>query len=288
MNAVIQIMHQAASGKLTADEKVVGALIEEIIEEILPDNHLVTYVNLFNVDRHDWIGKVGVIFYPGQCDTEKIIKDLQAFQEALRHKNAEGVRTWVFERGNRQYPIILIKKPKSSQCISYSERLKRILLEVEASDNGAAELSKALGLSNAHTREVQWDTESGKDGNADRDFKEIFSYLRERHFLKDQWQFIYYFVSPVSRQRAVSGASIFVKKAIPEDKLIQLAASLDVLFAHLDLILIEGPLRRHALRSAVAAIMARNMSHIHGSHIEPGLQHRMFTFEKLIRDRVGG
>jgi len=46
--------------------------------------------------------------------------------------------------------------------------------------------------------------------------------------------------------------------------------------------------RSHALRSAVAAIMARNMSHIHGSHIEPGLQHRMFTFEKLIRDRVGG
>ena len=36
--------------------------------------------------------------------------------------------------------------------------------------------------------------------------------------------------------------------------------------------------RRHALRSAVAAIMARNLSHIHGSHIEPGLQHKMATF----------
>jgi hypothetical protein len=42
---------------------------------------------------------------------------------------------------------------------------------------------------------------------------------------------------------------------------------------------------RHALRSAVAAIMARNMAH-YGSHIEPGLQHRMFTFEELIAGRL--
>lgn len=44
----------------------------------------------------------------------------------------------------------------------------------------------------------------------------------------------------------------------------------------------------HALRSAVAAIMARNMSHIHGSHIEPGLQHRMNTFEEQIVNRLNG
>ena len=42
---------------------------------------------------------------------------------------------------------------------------------------------------------------------------------------------------------------------------------------------------KHALRSAVAAIMARNMSH-YGSHIEPGLQHRMATFEKEILNGV--
>jgi oxygen-independent coproporphyrinogen-3 oxidase len=42
----------------------------------------------------------------------------------------------------------------------------------------------------------------------------------------------------------------------------------------------------HALRSAVAAIMARNMSH-YGSHIEPGLQHRMSTFEEEILKKVG-
>lgn len=42
----------------------------------------------------------------------------------------------------------------------------------------------------------------------------------------------------------------------------------------------------YALRSAVAAIMARNMSHIHGSHIEPGLQHKMDTFKKEIKKRL--
>lgn len=45
--------------------------------------------------------------------------------------------------------------------------------------------------------------------------------------------------------------------------------------------------RRHGLSAAVAAIMARNMSHIHGSHIEPGLQNSMETFEKIISQRLG-
>jgi hypothetical protein len=267
MSALIKIVHQAACGNLTADEKVVTDLIKEIIEEFLGGNHLVTYVNLFDVDSHSWIGKGGVIFYPGNCDETEIIQDFEKFKQRLLEKQVKSVRTWVFERGNRRYPIILIKKPKSGQYISYSESLKSILLEVEASDNGAVELSKALGLSNAHAREAQGDSESGKDGNAEHDFKVIFSYLREEHFLKDKWQFIYYFVSPVIRQRAVSGASIFVNEPIPEEKLILLVACLDSLFAHLDLTLIEGPLRRHALRSAVAAIMARNMSHNLGSHV---------------------
>jgi methylase of polypeptide subunit release factors len=42
----------------------------------------------------------------------------------------------------------------------------------------------------------------------------------------------------------------------------------------------------HALHSAVATIMARNMSH-YDSHIEPGLQHRMSTFEEEILKKVG-
>lgn len=43
---------------------------------------------------------------------------------------------------------------------------------------------------------------------------------------------------------------------------------------------------RHGTKAAVAAIMARNMSHIHGSHIEPGLQNNMKTFEKVMCDRI--
>jgi len=44
----------------------------------------------------------------------------------------------------------------------------------------------------------------------------------------------------------------------------------------------------HALRSAVASIMSRNMSHIHGSHIEPGLQHKISTFGDEIINRLKG
>jgi hypothetical protein len=38
----------------------------------------------------------------------------------------------------------------------------------------------------------------------------------------------------------------------------------------------------HALRSAVAAIMARNMSHLLGSHIEPGIQNDLISLVKTV------
>ncbi|MEI8347521.1 MAG: hypothetical protein WCG27_08635, partial [Pseudomonadota bacterium] len=42
---------------------------------------------------------------------------------------------------------------------------------------------------------------------------------------------------------------------------------------------------RHSLRAAIAAIMSRNKSHIHGSHIEHGLRNNMHTFENLLFER---
>jgi len=39
---------------------------------------------------------------------------------------------------------------------------------------------------------------------------------------------------------------------------------------------------RYALRSAVAAIMARNMSHLLGSHIEPGIQNDLISLVKTV------
>jgi SAM-dependent methyltransferase len=43
-----------------------------------------------------------------------------------------------------------------------------------------------------------------------------------------------------------------------------------------------GNLRRVSLRSAVAAIMARNMSHLLGSHIEPGIQNDLISLVKTV------
>ncbi|RKX44334.1 MAG: hypothetical protein DRP27_06725 [Thermotogae bacterium] len=44
----------------------------------------------------------------------------------------------------------------------------------------------------------------------------------------------------------------------------------------------EDVVLSHAFRSAVAAIMSRNMSHIHGSHIEPGLQTKLHTLREML------
>lgn len=44
-------------------------------------------------------------------------------------------------------------------------------------------------------------------------------------------------------------------------------------------------IRSYALRSSVAAIMSRNKSHIHGSHIEHGLRNKMHTFENRLFER---
>ena len=41
-----------------------------------------------------------------------------------------------------------------------------------------------------------------------------------------------------------------------------------------------------ALRSATASIMARNKSHIHGSHIEHGLRNKMDDFENVVKARL--
>jgi hypothetical protein len=67
--------------------------------------------------------------------------------------------------------------------------------------------------------------------------------------------------------------------------LVCLRSILEVILSKVGINYLFSRIRRYALRSAVAAIMARNMSH-YGSHIEPGLQHRMSTFEELIAGRL--
>lgn len=49
---------------------------------------------------------------------------------------------------------------------------------------------------------------------------------------------------------------------------------------------VRHEIKKHATRSAVAAIMARNMSHIHGSHIEPGLQEKVHTLREILVERM--
>ena len=44
--------------------------------------------------------------------------------------------------------------------------------------------------------------------------------------------------------------------------------------------------RESSLRSAIAAIMSRNVSHIHGSHIEHGLRNKMDFFDTLLNDKI--
>ncbi|MCG3155112.1 MAG: hypothetical protein DKINENOH_01714 [bacterium] len=254
MNSLVQILKTVTDGVLEPEEEAVRELIRTIIDNhIAAENHLVSYVNLFDVERNNWVGKAGIIFYSrGIYSDDKVVDDFKNLGNTLAKNKAESLRTYVYERGKRNYPIIVIKKD-TEKSTSYSYDLHSILLEVEASYIGAARLSRALGLQGSP--------------KVERDIGIIFKFLCDDHISKYDWNFIYYFVTPVIRERSVSGVSIFTRDTIAEDKFISLIGVLDSLFAHLDLKLIETPLRKHALRSAIAAIMARNMSHNIGSHV---------------------
>jgi len=261
MKSLTKILSDAAKNNLSAQQLYIETLLKTIVHEYICNTHLITYINLFDIVKNDWVGESGIIFYSDQFEKEIVKKDLENLRNTLGKQQAQGLREYIFERGVRQFPIILIKK-NSKKKTNYSKELNEILFEVSATEAGAKKIAEKMNLVNYKN-----------------EFKINFDYFVKNHFAKT-WEYIYYFVSPVVRSRAVSGVSIFVEKKITEEKLFPLIATLDSFFAHLDLILIEIPLREYSLRSAIASIFARNYSHNIGSHVD----HR--TSPKQIKNRI--
>jgi len=86
-----------------------------------------------------------------------------------------------------------------------------------------------------------------------------------------------------SKEISTGGLVVVWRKELPDDAslghillLVQLLASMQTSTQ-----LIRN-VERHALRSAVAAIMARNMSHLLGSHIEPGIQNDLISLVRTV------
>ncbi|MCD6101149.1 MAG: hypothetical protein J7K33_11285 [Candidatus Marinimicrobia bacterium] len=101
------------------------------------------------------------------------------------------------------------------------------------------------------------------------------------------WENLYFFPI-VSYERTIGGMSVSRSQELEPSEEVYLDNLVKSIFVPLVTLEREEQIRRSVLKSAVAAIMARNMSHIHGSHIEPGLQHKMLSFEREIIGRLKG
>lgn len=101
---------------------------------------------------------------------------------------------------------------------------------------------------------------------------------------------IYVYHIPFFENYGVGGIEIALDKVLSKKDLI--AIKNDLLPFFVDRISQEinayenYNINKHALKSAISSIMARNLSHIHGSHIEPGIQNRMDDFKKLLEERI--
>ena len=103
-----------------------------------------------------------------------------------------------------------------------------------------------------------------------------------------EWNYLYYITSPLKPQAKVAGILLVTEKKLNNILINFLRLILGRIISYYEFAVSLYQIELHALRSAVASIMSRNMSHIHGSHIEPGLQHKISTFGDEIINRLKG
>lgn len=107
---------------------------------------------------------------------------------------------------------------------------------------------------------------------------------------ENQFKPLYIYHVPFFENYGVGGIELALDQVLTKKELIKIKN--DLLPFFIDRISQEinafenYNINKHALKSAISSIMARNLSHIHGSHIEPGLQNRMKDFKNLLSQRV--
>ncbi|MCD6408255.1 hypothetical protein J7L87_04305, partial [bacterium] len=93
----------------------------------------------------------------------------------------------------------------------------------------------------------------------------------------DEWRYYYYFPACVVSWEAVGSFAIASREPLPKEFIESWSHITDIFFTPLTIVDRERKVLRHALKSAIAAIMSRNMSHMHGSHIHANLQTQIDT-----------
>jgi hypothetical protein len=101
-----------------------------------------------------------------------------------------------------------------------------------------------------------------------------------------EWKFLYYIPAKFLAGSAVSGIVCAFKEILLPRDYIVLTQIVNRIFSLFHFGSFGQQLNLFALRSATAAIMARNKSHIHGSHIEHGLRNKMDDFTGVIEQRL--
>lgn len=100
------------------------------------------------------------------------------------------------------------------------------------------------------------------------------------------WKYLYYIPAKFLAGSAVSGIVCAFREILPPRDYIVLTQIVNRIFSLFHFGSYGQQLNLFALRSATAAIMARNKSHIHGSHIEHGLRNKMEDFSGVVEQRL--
>jgi hypothetical protein len=227
---------------------------KEIISNLLGKKFLIAYFSIYDLEKNTWLGKHGIIpsYYTYNkvsfrnnikriIKEDDIVKDWNSLSETILNENIpHGFRDYIFEVAKNRKSFVIVNNDNISG--------KYPLLVITSDAKGADKLCKELDIKKTETKNIC-----------------RLLQLLNGHFLK--WRYIYYIVSPIYRERSVSGVSIFTSHIIKESTLLELLYFLSFVFLQIDVQLIEKIQKFHALRSAVAAIMARNWAHIFASQV---------------------
>lgn len=247
-----QILEMIPRGELHNPRKLVE-FYREIARQYLNINgrdiHLITYLNIRNIITDSWLklpdAPEDILFYTEKFSDKTVYESRKRSRELREQKKIRTFRQYLFERGRQKYSILLVTRDSSK---NYYPVLSNVLFQIALTQRGVDHLADMLEIN-----------------EAEREGFSINLLRLKKHF--SNWTYIYYYIAPLKREGVLHGAAIFTSDLIPQQLLLNLVALLDILCAHIDLEFTEALLKNFSLRSAVAAIMSRNMSHNLGSHV---------------------
>ncbi len=237
---------------------------------------------IYNRLTNSWIKpqKAEIFYYPANVKNDQIKqwwKNDQENREKLKIK--ASVRDIVYskiipEKENTQRSGLLIKK-NNRFAYAYDEANDLITITIKT----MSETDDAIKMFLEGTLKNQEYFKSLEDKDR-RDF--LYSLISIISVIKDA-KCIYYQPVHIVGKHPSSGISIFLKENLESDEVELLKLLVSAFFIHNEIEQNHLISRKHALRSAVAAIMIRNFAHHHGSHVIPRIKKNMDGIEEYLQ-----